>query len=575
MDYAARLVGLQVDFPREGRTVHAVRGADLQIQRGEILGLVGESGSGKTVLGLSLLGLLPDSARCAGQAMVGDVDMLGATNDQRRRVRSRHLGAVFQDPMTSLNPTMRVGRQVLEAAGTLEESIRLLHAVGVPDPERRMSEFPHQLSGGLRQRVMLAMATAGEPSLIIADEPTTALDVTIQAQVLSLFQAARDQHGCAVLLITHDLAVAATIADRVCVMYAGRIVELGKSHTVLTAPGHPYTASLMASRLSLMADRGSELPVIAGEPPDVTEEPPGCAFAPRCPSAVDRCVTERPLLVPSQHKDGSVNACHFDAGLATLSRIATPKWPKPARAAGGVELLEVSVAFWSQSARGKRRERIALDSVSFSARAGESVALVGESGSGKTTLLRVVSGQIKPSRGRIERVGDALPQMVFQDAGASLTPWLTIGELLGERLRGVPRRERTARVAAVLGHLGLPPSVAKLRPGKLSGGQRQRVALARAVIEPPELLLCDEPTSALDASLAATVLNLLGELRRELGFAMLFVTHDIAVARLVADRIVVMKDGRIIESGDTDTLLAAPKTNYTETLLDAVPELAP
>ena len=568
----ALVSGLEVDFERRGSLVHALRGVDLEIRAGEILGVVGESGSGKTVLGLSLLGLVPASARVRGSVVVEGVDMVSADAGRRRAVRWRALGAIFQDPMTSLNPTMRVGRQVAEVAGSASEATRLLESVGIADAAARLRAFPHELSGGLRQRVMLAIALAGQPRLVIADEPTTALDVTVQAQVLRLFAQIRDELGCAILLVTHDLGVASTVADRIAVMYAGRLVELGEAQRLLVEPAHPYTASLLASRITLRADRGSQLPVIVGEPPDPRDAEIGCSFVPRCLAAAELCVEARPELLPTAL--GSLAACHFQAGPSVLRASETPAWGAIAAPRGGVEAIDVTVAFGGRVGLLRRRPLLALDGVDLHVGPGEAVALVGESGSGKTTLLRVLAGLQPLTRGTVALASARRPQMVFQDAGASLTPWLRVEELLGERLRDAPLAERKRRVREALAHLGLSEEVARIRPGGLSGGQRQRVALARAVVDPPDLLLCDEPISALDASLAATVLNLLGGLRREFGFAMVFVTHDLAAARLVADRIAVMTRGRIVESGATEDVVLRPQNDYTRTLLGAVPEVA-
>ncbi|MBA2573304.1 MAG: ABC transporter ATP-binding protein [Actinomycetota bacterium] len=573
----ADVAGLHVAFRREGRNLQALRGVDLRIQSGEIVGLVGESGSGKTVLGLSMLGLLPKTARTEGTVMVDGVELNGADESTRRRLRRRALGAVFQDPMTSLDPTMRIGRQVQEVAGSTAEALRLLEAVGIPDAQRRLRDFPHELSGGLRQRVMLAIALAARPKLVIADEPTTALDVTVQAQVLALFRRMRDEFGCAILLVTHDLAVASTVADRICVLYGGLVAEVGQVRAVLDHPGHPYTAALMASRIGLHADRDSQLPVIAGEPVQPSSDPVGCNFAPRCPAAAVLCREQRPALaVVSKH--GGLAACHFQAGedvARTLSTIATP-WVAAAsgRSAGNVTVHRLSVRFPGR--RGLRRSEPfdALSDIDLSVAPGEAVALVGESGSGKTTLLRAIAGLQAPTSGRVDLGGGRRPQMVFQDAGSSFTPWLTVGQQLEERVAHLPATVRRERVLEALARLGLPGEVSRVRALQLSGGQRQRAALARAVIEPPDLLLCDEPISALDASLAATVLNLLGRLRRELGFAMVFVTHDLAAARLVADRITVMTRGRIVEEGTPDTVISQPSNPYTQTLLASVPEVA-
>ncbi len=566
----AEIHALTVTFAGRGAPVRALRGVDLSIAPAEIVGLVGESGSGKTVLGLSLLGLLPDGAQVGGTAAIDGIDMVGTEEKTKRWVRRDKLGAVFQDPMSSLNPTMRVGRQVAEVAGTEAEALRLLDACGIADGRRRLRQYPHELSGGLRQRVMLAMALAGSPALVIADEPTTALDVTVQAQVLRLFREVRDEFRCAMILVTHDLAVATSVADRVCVMYAGRLVEVGQAAPTLANPAHPYTQALLSARVALDADPSRQLPMLGGEPPDPRADAPGCSFAPRCPRAEEVCWRQRPPLMPTPLHPGE-SACHFNADPAVAHLLPRLSWPARTAATGGASLQDVRVAFAGNDWLRRRPGSDVLQGVSLDVAAGESVSLVGESGSGKTTLLRVLAGLQKPYSGTV--VTPEVPaQMVFQDAGASLTPWLSVGELLEDRIRSLPRQQRRSRVQQVLSHLGLPADVTAATPTQLSGGQRQRVALARAVIEPPQLLLCDEPISALDASLAATVLNLLGSLRRELGFAMVFVTHDLAAARLVADRIVVMTEGRLVEQGPADDIIFRPTHPYTQALLDAVPK---
>ncbi len=574
----ADVAGLHVAFTRDGCDLEALRGVDLRIQPGEIVGLVGESGSGKTVLGLSMLGLLPKTARIEGTVTVDGVELNGADQTTRRRLRRRALGAVFQDPMTSLDPTMRIGKQVHEVAGSTVEVLRLLEAVGIPDAQRRLRDYPHELSGGLRQRVMLAIALSARPKLVIADEPTTALDVTVQAQVLTLFRLMRDEFGCAILLITHDLAVASTVADRVCVLYGGLVSEVGEVHAVLDRPAHPYTAALLASRIGLRTDRDSQLPIIAGEPAHPSSQPRGCNFAPRCPAAEPLCREQRPMLTAVPQHSG-LAACHFQAGeevARTLSDVLAP-WAPAASGSieGGAMVDQLSVRFAAR--RGLRRSEPfdALTDVNLSVAPGEAVALVGESGSGKTTLLRALAGLQAPTSGTVSLGGSGRrPQMVFQDAASSFTPWLTVGQHLEERVALLPAPIRRERVLEALTRLGLPGEVARVRVHQLSGGQRQRAALARAVIEPPDLLLCDEPISALDASLAATVLNLLGRLRREFGFAMVFVTHDLAAARLVADRIIVMNRGQIVEEGTPNAVIERPSNPYTQVLLASVPEVA-
>jgi peptide/nickel transport system ATP-binding protein len=600
---------LSLDFQRNGETVHALRGVSLDVAPGEILGLVGESGSGKSVLGLALLGLLPDRPRpdIRGSVTVCGTDMVRAGAEQRRLVRRHHMGAVFQDPMTSLNPTMRVGRQIAEAAGSEEEAARLLDAVGVPDAQRRLAAYPHELSGGLRQRVMIAMAVAGRPALVVADEPTTALDVTVQAQILELLASLREQLRTSFLLITHDLGVAAQVADRIGVLYCGRLAEIGPAQDMFRRPRHPYSVGLLRSRLLLDSDRSRPVITLPGEPPDPRRPPAGCAFGPRCSSHRRECDAGLPELIAAPELGSAEVACVRWAELPSVveeqavaeqasdeqaadepvtegdsageqaAGVAAP-WsvPDPASPRPGTALVvrDVHKSFPIGSRRHREALR-ALRGVSLDIREGEAIALVGESGCGKSTLLRSVAGLQPIDSGIIDLARGGRPQMVFQDAGASLTPWLRVGELIGERLReeGLRAGPRKARVAAALQLVGLPDEIAAARPSQLSGGQRQRVALARATVVPPEVLLCDEPTSALDVSLAATVLNLIGRLRRQLGMAVLFVTHDLAAARIVADRIAVMYLGRIVEVGDADQLTQDPVHPYTRALLATVPGL--
>ena len=497
-----------------------------------------------------------------------------------RTVRRLDLGAVFQDPMTSLNPTMRIGKQVAEAAGSADEALRLLTAVGIPDPARRMRAYPHELSGGLRQRVMIAIAIAGSPELIIADEPTTALDVTVQAQVLKLLQRLRDEIGCSIVFITHDLGVAAQISDRIAVLYAGRIAEVGPAGEVLGSPAHPYTRGLLRSRLTLDTVRGRRLAAMPGSVPSPLSPLPGCAFSPRCDQATDDCETSSPE--PTSVGPGRVSACLLTPEQLVRDPAAEPvTGPEPVAAQpvgpaaadqpAAVTVTDVTKTF-TVAPRGKLQ---ALRGVMLRVGHGESVALVGESGSGKSTLLRVIAGLEKATTGTVEVTGEQRPQMVFQDAGASLTPWLSVGELIAERLRGrkLSRAARRDAVIEVLDRVGLPADVAKSRAGQLSGGQRQRVSLARATVVPPAVLLCDEPTSALDVSLAASVLNLIGDLRRGLDMSVVFVTHDLSVARVVADRIAVMYLGRIVEIGPAEEVIGNPTHPYTRALVDAIPDL--
>ena len=586
-DSVATVDDLRVTFRRNGSDVAALRGVSLDIVPGEILGLVGESGSGKSVLGFTLLGLLPKHAKIDGTVRVTGADMVSGEPKALRKVRRLDLGAVFQDPMTSLNPTMRIGRQVTEAAGSPDEALRLLTAVGIPDPKRRMRAFPHELSGGLRQRVMIAMAVAGDPELIIADEPTTALDVTVQAQVLRLLRRLRDEIGCSIVLITHDLGVAAQISDRIAVLYAGRIAEIGPTAEVLAAPAHPYTHGLLRSRLTLDTARDRKLAALAGSVPSPTVSMPGCAFVPRCAVATDDCTATTPD--PIDVAPGRVSACirpldDIAAQLGVASTNIAEPFADPDRDGDShppsVVCKNVTKTFtvsrrWLDRSSDNHGKLHALRGISLQIGHGESVALVGESGSGKSTLLRIIAGLENATSGSVELTDGKRPQMVFQDAGASLTPWLSVGELIAERLRGtgMSRAGRRDAVAEVLERVGLPAEVAKSRAGQLSGGQRQRVSLARATVLPPSVLLCDEPTSALDVSLAASVLNLIGDLRRSLDMSVVFVTHDLSVARVVADRIAVMYLGRIVEIGPAERVIGEPAHPYTQALVDSIPDL--
>ena len=599
--------GLAVGFPGG---VLALRGVDLEVSTGEIVGVVGESGSGKSVLGLAALGLLSGDARVSGQALLSGTDMVTASGEQRRLARRSHAGAVFQDPMTSLNPTKRVGAQLMEVCDSRELAVRLLTEVNVPEPSRRFDQYPHELSGGLRQRVMIAMAVARRPTLVVADEPTTALDVTVQAEIVRLFRNLRDELGVAFLFITHDLALAAQICDRIVVMYGGRVAEMGTAVEILQRPRHPYSSALLRTRLTLEVDTSMPLPTLPGEPPDARRHRDECPFAPRCRFVQERCrhglpVLMRlaaptvldPLRLPPEysHEVACLRADEIEAGAAVMATgdssesEPTPVWPGggsvlaavvDVRRSGRGTLFAAGPSMLGEAlvVRGLAKAfdgHQAVREVAFEIAPGKALALVGESGCGKTTTLRMIVGLERPDRGEILLARGPRPQMIFQDVGASLTPWMTVLQLLQERLRceRVDRALWPERIDAVLALAGLSQDLRQSRPARLSGGQRQRVALARAVIVAPRLLVCDEPTSALDVSLASTVLNLLNTLRSELGMAMLIVTHDLAVARATAEHIAVMRDGEIVERGEIERVLRAPATGYTRQLLDAVPTI--
>jgi peptide/nickel transport system ATP-binding protein len=594
---AAVIEGLTLSLERDGVRSDILRGVDLTVRRGEIVGLVGESGSGKSVLALAMMGLLPASSRPSidGSIRVAGTDMVHGSRDELRAVRRDELGVIFQDPMTSLNPTMRVGTQITEATHDAKESLRLMAAVGIADPALRFRVFPHELSGGLRQRIMAAIAVSGRPSLIIADEPTTALDVTVQAQVLDLLRELRDEFGCSVVLITHDLAVASQIADRIAVLYAGRIAELGPTGEVLHNPAHPYTVGLLRSRLSLRTPRNLPLRTLQPETASTAERMLGCAYHSRCPLAIDRCRFEQPpveaVRVDKADEPGAAAQSHSRACWRPLADVrgfvhshdaaATNQPPTVSSdelSAPAIRIEGLHTRFVLKSGGRKRQEVHALRGIDLTVKRGEAVSIVGESGSGKSTLLRAIAGLAPVTSGRVDiaqRGSQRGAQMVFQDAGSSLTPWLTVGELLRERLLPLKldRAEAQRRVDHALVSIGLPTSAARVRPSELSGGQRQRIALARATMIPPAVLLCDEPTSALDASLAASVLNLIRELRTSLVMTVLFVTHDLSVARLMGDTIVVMTKGEIVEVGSSDDVIERPQHPYTRSLLASVPEI--
>ncbi|MGN5635299.1 dipeptide ABC transporter ATP-binding protein [Streptomyces sp. AC154] len=522
---------LGVVFTTETGEVPAVRGVSLHVGPGETLALVGESGSGKSTIALAAMGLLTGNARATGSALIAGTQVVGARENELASLRGRTASMVFQEPATALDPLTRVGRQIAEvirnhreisAKEAAAEAVGLLRKVGIPEPEKRATAYPFQLSGGQRQRVVIAMAIANNPALLIADEPTTALDVTVQAEILDLLRRLAAETGTGVLLVTHNMGVVADFADRVAVMYRGEIVETGPVEDVLLRPSHEYTRRLLAAvpRLSV-AEAGQSAPAASTADPDA--EP-----------------------------------------------VA--------------ELRDVSVDF----GRGKNAVR-ALDGVSFAVHAGQTLGLVGESGSGKSTASRVALGLIAPSSGTVSLFGTDLGRVrsrarralragigvVLQDPVASLDARMTVGECVAEPLRvhhrGLSAKDRRSKVAAILDRVRLPREVADRAPRELSGGQRQRVSLARALVLEPRLLVADEPTSALDVSVQQAVLEVISELQDELGFACLFVSHDLAVVQHFAQRVVVLRGGRIQEQGPTGATLLHPETDYTRGLLAAVP----
>ena len=584
--------------------VRALDGVDLEIQRGETFAIVGESGCGKSMTALTLMRLLPEQGRVVGgSARLDGTDLLALPEVRMRDVRGGRVAMIFQEPATSLNPVLTVGRQVVEVlerhVGLRGEAARaravtLLDAVGIADSTRRLDEYPFQLSGGMKQRVMIALALAAEPELLIADEPTTALDVTIQAQVLEVLARLQRERGMSILLITHDLGVVAGMAHRVAVMYAGQIVESGPRDAFFRTPQHPYARKLFAA-LPGAGARGASLEVIPGQVPSLAGEFRGCRFADRCEEAFERCRTEPPGW--TRVGEGHVVRCHLrerGAASALAARPAAETGPRSeADAPPLLEVRDLKVHFPIR--RGILKRTVghvkAVDGVSLSISAGRTLALVGESGCGKTTVGKSVLQLFRPSSGEVRfggveltrlrgaalRVRRADFQIVFQDPYASLNPRMRVHDILMEGMTALgvlaSRPAREARVLELLDHVGLPADAQWRYPHEFSGGQRQRIAIARALTVNPKLLVCDEPTSALDVSVQAQILNLLKRLQREMGLAYLFITHNIGVVEYLADEVAVMYLGRIVERGTVAEVLGSPRHPYTQALLAAVPKL--
>ncbi len=587
----------------------AVDDVSFDIQRGETFALLGESGCGKSVTSLSIMRLLPEPAGriVGGQVLLDGVDLLGLPELAMRRVRGNRIAMIFQEPMTSLNPVLSVGDQIAEVVilhrrlrGRAARSavLELLEAVGIPDPERRYGEFPHQLSGGMKQRVMIAMALAGEPDLLIADEPTTALDVTIQAQVLDLLAELQRWRDMAMLLITHDLGVVAGMADRVAVMYAGQIVEQAPRRSFFAEPRHPYSRKLFQS-LPDMHKRDRPLTVIPGTVPALDRPFRACRFAERCELAWQDCREQAPQW--HAEGDGGVR-CHLYDRLLSSRRplhaaaaqpVTSEYTQREAPPAGGrlLEVEELKVHFPIQKGLFKRTvgHVHAVDGVSLRIDKGATVALVGESGCGKTTFGKAILQLIRPTAGRVVLEGTDLTrlrgealrrrrsdfQIIFQDPFSSMNPRMRVEEIIQEGMvtLGLERdpQRRAQRVAELLQQVGLPVEARARYPHEFSGGQRQRICIARALAVRPKLLVCDEPTSALDISVQAQILNLLKDLQRELGLSYLFITHNLSVVGYLADQVAVMYLGRIVEHGRVAEVLNRPAHPYTEALLSAVP----
>ncbi|MGI8882256.1 MAG: dipeptide ABC transporter ATP-binding protein [Jatrophihabitans sp.] len=601
---------LTVTFPSEAGAVEAVRGVTYSVRRGESLAIVGESGSGKSVSSLAVMGLLPGSAQVTGEIKFKGKDLVDMSDKELSRIRGKGIAMVFQDPLSALTPVYTIGDQIAEALlihqdikkdAANKRAIELLHAVGIPRPDVRAKSFPHEFSGGMRQRAMIAMSIANDPELIIADEPTTALDVTIQAQILEVLKTAQEITGAGTVLITHDLGVVAGFADRVLVMYAGKPVETGTVDQIFYEPRMPYTLGLLGSIPRMDVKEKEPLIPIEGTPPSLVNLPKGCPFAPRCPIKVKECVEVEPTLSPT---DGERHfaACHRRDIIALQKMTSDDVFPRPELTVAPVAkvpreqrtvALEVSglerkFALTKGAVFRRKVGAIsAVDGVSFEIREGETLGLVGESGCGKTTTIMEIMSLVKPQAGNVVVLGKQSGSLsssqrrkmradltiVFQDPMASLDPRLPVGDILAEpmKVQNVPVARRRERTRELLRMVGLNPEHAARYPAEFSGGQRQRIGIARALALDPKLIVLDEPVSALDVSIQAGVINLLDELKGRLGLSYLFVAHDLSVVRHIADRVAVMYLGRIVEIGEVTTIFQRPTHPYTQALLSAIP----
>ncbi|MDK4314379.1 dipeptide ABC transporter ATP-binding protein [Corynebacterium propinquum] len=600
---------LSVSFPSEAGTVNAVRGVNFDLLPGKTLGIVGESGSGKSVTSMAIMGLLPDYAKVAGSVEFDGVELLEKNDKQMSKIRGKDIGMIFQDSLSALTPVFDIGTQLVEAIQThqkvskrvaLDQAAQLLELVGINEPKLRLKSFPHQFSGGMRQRVVIAIAIANNPKLLIADEPTTALDVTIQAQILDVIKVAQKETGAATIMITHDMGVVAETADDVMVMYAGRPVERAEVHDLFANPRMPYTVGLLGS--TPRPDASSEDPLIPieGNPPMLVNLEDKCQFAPRCPVATDECLHSEPKLLPLKSNQSQSTACIRSGHITDRKIDGQQMYPVPKLSAdvlGDVPREERKIALavkdlhkefpLLKGALVKRRVGTvkAVNGISFEIREGECMAIVGESGCGKTTTLLEIM-DLEPENGQVlldgadanefsaaqRREARKQLQIVFQDPMSSLNPRLTVREVIAEPLNSLGfDGDVDDRVIELMELVGLNADHLDRFPSHFSGGQRQRIGLARALATNPKVIVLDEPVSALDVSIQAGVINLLEDLKRKLGIAYLFVAHDLSVVRHLSDRVAVMYEGAFVEEGDTDEIFDNPQHEYTRKLLSAIP----
>ncbi|MDT1060828.1 ABC transporter ATP-binding protein [Paracoccus sp. CPCC 101403] len=581
---------ITIRIPTEDGVLHAARNVSFTVETGSLFGIAGESGSGKSVLTQAIMGLLP-GAEIEGECLFEGRDLLKMTPAELRALRGARIGMVFQDPLSSLHPYYTIGQQVTEVihahekVSTAEARARaaeMLEKVGIRNAAARLDDYPHQFSGGMRQRVMIAMALVLRPSLIIADEPTTALDVTVQAQIIALLDEMRRELGITVIMITHDLGLMSSVADKVMIMYGGTRLEIGPAKGLFDAPAHPYTSGLLRS--SPAAERqGGDLFSIPGRPPSLLARPKACIFAPRCGQAQPVCQTKAP---PNRvYADGAEALCHFEPRIEDAPGIAAQPDRKPV-ADRLLSVRNVALTYSMSSGFGAKRQLDVLKGISLDVARGETLGLVGESGCGKSTLARVIAGLVPATKGSVDfdgiDVGSLTPkawrdmrrrvQLVFQDPFGSLNPRRRVGAIIGEpfRIHGLAAGEaRKNEVRRLMELVGLNPEHYNRFPSEFSGGQRQRIGIARALALNPDLIIFDEPVSALDVSIQAQILNLMRDLQQKLGLTYLFISHDLSVVRHMCDRIAVMNAGRIIEMDETEQIFRHPHQEYTRTLLGA------